>query len=220
MAQGLYGPILFGTGTDYQGSGGNDFQSMQKSVSARWEEHKVFGDKPLLEYGGPSLIEVEIKMKWIMPVTADPTFNLFILQEIMDLAIPLPLILGLLPMGRGASLFVMTDLSWNPNYFFQNGVIMGADATLKLKEYATPNLLSALLAALGGLGSGVSGALSGVTNALSGGITGLVNALPGVSNVAAIAGDVSAGQLSPATIVGEAAGSATVNGIPGAPPYF
>lgn len=150
---GLYGPIIFGTGY-----GGNDFQDMRKTVSARWLPHEVHQNKPLLEYGGPQLIELEFTMKWCLPISGDPTSAIFILQEIMDLAIPNPLIIGFLPMGRGSSLFVMTELSWNPSYFFRGGTMIAANASVHLKEYVDTLGMSSLASALGnGGGSGIAG---------------------------------------------------------------
>jgi len=141
---GIYGPIVFGTGY-----GGNDFQDMRKTVSARWLSHEVHLNKPLLEYGGPQLIEVEFTMKWMLPISGDPVSAIFILQEIMDLALPLPLFIGLLPVGRGSSLFVMQELQISPKYFVQGGVLIGADAQVHLKEYVDTLALNSLLQALG-----------------------------------------------------------------------
>lgn len=172
---GMYGPIIFGTGY-----GGNDFQDMRKSVSARWLSHEVHASKPLLEYGGPQLIEIQFRMKWCLPISGDPTQTIFILQEIMDLAVPLPLVMGMFPMGRGSSLFVMTELSWNPNYFFRDGAMIAADADVHLKEYVDSVSPSSLFSALGGLGGGIMGSIGSI----AGGLGGIAGAIPGLGGIA------------------------------------
>lgn len=142
---GAYGPVIFGT----VGGAVCTFDGMKKTVSARWGVHEVFGDKPMLEYSGPQLIEVEFDMNLIVPFTVNPRATITLLQEFMDLAIPNPLVIGSMPMGRDASLFIMTSLEVSPEYFFRGGSIIGAKVRVSLKEYPT-NFVSNLLKALKG----------------------------------------------------------------------
>lgn len=150
---GLYGPIFFQSGNPV-----TTFDNMKKTVTARWGSHEVWLDKPLLEYSGPQLIEVSFTMELITPFTADPLGTVILLEETMDLAIPYPLIIGMKPMGRGMSLFVMTSLSSQPKHFYRNGSWLGCSVEVQLKEY--PNIsLSNLMQALGGVfGGGQTGA--------------------------------------------------------------
>jgi hypothetical protein len=150
---GMYGPIFFEAATSPEG--------IKKTVGARWGTHELWRAKPLLEYAGPSLIGLEFKMIFIKPFTADPLAMVILLEETMDLALPYPLILGIKPMGRGASLFVMEDLTVSPQYFFQGGAFLGVEVEVKLKEYPD-NLISTLLAALGGVfgGGGATGTVT------------------------------------------------------------
>lgn len=148
---GLYGiPPL---GVIFQSGTGNitTFDDLRKTTRARWGVHEIFQGKPQLEYAGAELIELSFSMNFIKPMTTDPTAAMFILEEMMDLAIPGPFVVGLKPMGRGMSLFVMEELEENPKYFFQGGGIIGASVQVKLKEYPD-NFLNTLLGALGGLG--------------------------------------------------------------------
>jgi Phage P2 GpU len=142
---GMYGPIFFTTGVVVD--------NMKKTVGARWGTHEIWQGKPILEYAGASLIELSFQLQLLKPFTIDPLAAIITLQEIMDLATPLPLILGVFPMGRGLSLFVMESLEVEPLYFFQGGGILGANCEVKLKEYPDPGLINSLLAALGGQGS-------------------------------------------------------------------
>jgi Phage P2 GpU len=152
---GMYGFVIFTSG----GFGRlNTFDELRKSVSARWEPHDIIKGKPLLEYGGPALIEVEFTMNFIKPMTTDPTVMMITLEQIMDFALPLPLVIGLKPMGRGASLFVMSDLSENPKYFYRNGQIIAASVEVRLMEYATGFLFGNISQALGKLGNTLTGA--------------------------------------------------------------
>lgn len=149
MPIGTYGPIIFGTGP----TGVLTFDNFKKTVTARWGTHEVYQDKPLLEYAGPNLIEVAFTMGLISPITSDPTAAIVTLQETMDLALPYPLTIGMLPVGRDASLFILESLEVNPKYFYRGGTIIGAEVAVKLKEYPT-NFISTLLQALGGLFGG------------------------------------------------------------------
>ena len=157
---GLYGPVLFGT----FGGKVSTFDGFKKSVAARWGVHEVWQDKPAMEYAGASLIEVEFKMTLCKPYTIDPMATVVLLQETMDLALPYPLVLGLFPVGRGLSLFVMTELQTEFQYFYRGGALMGAVCDVKLKEYPNPNIINTLLQALGGaFGSGGGGATAAST---------------------------------------------------------
>ena len=184
---GLYGPIVFVTGVIVD--------DMKKSVAARWGTHEIWQAKPVLEYAGPSLIEISFKISLLKPFTIDPTGSIVALQEIMDLATPLPLILGLLPLGRGSSLFIMESLEVEYLYFFQGGGIMGANCDVKLKEYPDPGLIQTLKAALGGAFGSSGGSPTTAT---------------GDVQVGQLQPDVNAGPL-PADTVTQEGGTATSN---------
>jgi hypothetical protein len=168
---------------------------MSKTVTARWGEHPVHLAKPLLEYGGPQLIEISFKMELVKPFTTDPLATIIVLEEIMDLAIPLPLVVGMKPMGRGFSLFVLTSLKHQMKYFYRGGGLLGASVDVELKEYPTTISISSIMRALGGV-FGQGGAASS-----TGGVTGTdVNGDPIPADVVATeknAYDVSVDQTLP-----------------------
>jgi phage protein U len=182
--------VVFGT----FGGAVSTFDELKKTVSARWGTHEIWQGKPILEYAGASLIELTFKMELIKPYTVDPKSAITMLQEIMDLAIPLPLIIGLFPMGRGLSLFVMESLEIELKYFFQGGGILGASANVKLKEYPNPPLINTLRAALGG------GDTAPATDTAA-------TAAPGTAAASNPTGDVLAGDLEPKVVAPEAAGA-------------
>jgi hypothetical protein len=192
---GLYGTIFFHSGT----TGLTTFDEMNKTVAARWGDHPVHLAKPLLEYSGPQLIEITFKMELIKPFTADPLGTIIILEEIMDLAIPLPLIIGMKPMGRGLSLFVLASLKHQMKYFYRGGGLLGASVEVELKEYPTTISISSLMRALGGVfgGQGAAGA-AGTTAAVTPtgevqvGALGAAQPLGTDANAAAIPADVAA----------------------------
>jgi hypothetical protein len=139
---------------------------MKKTVTARWGDHPIHLSKPLLEYAGPQLIEITFRMELIKPFTVDPLMTIIMLEEIMDLATPLPLIIGMKPMGRGLSLFVLSSLSHEMKYFYRGGGLLGASVEVQLKEYpmSPAALLNSLSKALGGVFGRGGGAAVG-TNA-------------------------------------------------------
>jgi hypothetical protein len=174
---GLYGPIFFHSGT----TGLTTFDALKKTVTGRWGNHDVWMSKPLLEYSGPQLIEISFRMELIKPVTVDPLMTIVMLEEIMDFAMPLPLVIGMKPMGRGSSLFVLTSLSHEMKYFYRNGGLMGASVEVQLKEYPDTFTISNLMKALGGLfGAGGVG-----TDAAAGALpTGMVSVEKGAWDTA------------------------------------
>jgi phage protein U len=143
---GLYGPVFFTTIF----GGVNTFDDLKKTTSTRWGTHELWQQLPLLEYTGPHLIELSFKMNFILPITTDPAGAMFLLEQMQYSATPYPLVIGLMPMGRGPSLFVMESLEENPKYFFRGGSIIGASVEVKLKEYPISFGLNNLLSALGG----------------------------------------------------------------------
>jgi hypothetical protein len=175
---------------------------MKKTVTARWGNHAVHLSKPLLEYGGPELIEISFKMELVKPFTVDPLMTIVMLEEIMDLAIPLPLVIGMKPMGRGFSLFVLTSLTHEMKYFYRGGGLLGASVEVQLKEYPTTINLSSLTRALGGVFNKVTGAVSSTTSAVTSAATGVVSTSPlvettsGALGGAVVGTDANAGALS------------------------
>ena len=203
---GVYGPIFFTPGNPV-----TTFDNMKKTVTARWGEHEVWLGMPLLEYAGPKLIEVSFTMELIKPFTMDPMGAVTILEGMMDSATPAPLIVGMKPMGRGMSMFVMTSLSSQPKFFYRGGEWMGCSVEVQLKEYPSTSSPNNLMQALGGAFSGITGAISGVTGAVSG-ISGAIGAVTG-----ALGGPVSS-VIGALPSISGAIGSVTgaVSGITGA----
>jgi hypothetical protein len=92
----------------------------------------------------------------------------------MDAKIPVPLIIGSTPVGRGfMTLFVVEDIATKMSRFIQNSLII-ADIEVKILEYPGALSLSGPLSALGGALPGLSSAIGTITNVLSG-VSGALN---------------------------------------------
>jgi hypothetical protein len=214
---GLYGTIFFHSGS----TGLSTFNEMRKTVTARWNDHPVHMSKPLLEYSGPQLIEVTFRMELIKPFTVDPLSTIITLEEIMDLAIPLPLIIGMKPMGRGVSLFVLTNLQHEMKYFYRDGGLLGASVEVQLKEYPDTFTISNLMRALGGLfgQAGPSAGLQPVTDVSAGGLSPAMSAddIAGYNAGLNEADPFAAGGSLDPTIAQNAAGNIASNVAPEVP---
>jgi hypothetical protein len=113
-------------------------------------------------------------MHFHAPYTLAPSAALTSLEALMDAKVPVPLIIGSTPVGRGLlTLFVIEDISIKMSKFISSSLII-ADIDVKLLEYPGALNLSGPLSALGGALPGLSRAVATITSAISG-VTGALN---------------------------------------------
>ena len=92
----------------------------------------------------------------------------------MDAKIPVPLIIGSTPVGRGfLTLFVIEEVQAKMSKFISSSLIVG-DIDIKLLEYPNAFNLGGPLSALGSALPGLSQAVATITTAVSG-VTGMLN---------------------------------------------
>lgn len=145
-AIGALGPIVFlgGLGT------ANTFHSINKSNKEGFVKHRVIQTTDLVESTGPDLIELTLDMHFHGPYTLAPSLGITALETVMHMRIPLPLIIGRVPVGRGVfTLFVIESVDARMTTFVGSGLAV-AEVGVKLLEYPNPFGHSGPLSALGG----------------------------------------------------------------------
>jgi len=166
---GALGPITFQGGLGTMST----FHSMSKTKKTVYVKHRIIQMIDLLESTGDEPIDLSIQMHFHAPYTMGPGKALTALESLMDAKIPVPLIIGATPVGRGfLTLFVIEDISTKMNKFSASSLIIG-DIDVKLCEYAGALSLSGPLSALGGGLAGLARSVGSLTSAIGGNIGGL-----------------------------------------------
>jgi hypothetical protein len=200
---GALGPIVFMGG---QGSA-IGFHSINKVNKTTFVKHRVIQSNDLVESTGIDLIELNMELHFHGPYTLAPSAGIAALEAVMAQKIPLPLIIGRVPVGRALlTLFVIESIDSKMTHFVGSGLAV-ADVSVKLLEYPNPLPSTGPMSALGGALPGLSGIVGSLSNVASiasglpglantvGTVAGLAGAIPGLSGIAGtvsrIAGTVS-----------------------------
>src|SRR5215471_15734014 len=166
---GALGPVIFQGGLGSMST----FHSMSKTKKETFVRHRIIQMIDLLEDTGAEPIELSIQMHFHAPYTLAPGKAMTTLEALMDAKIPVPLIVGSTPVGRGfLTLFVVEDIGTKMSKFITSSLIIG-DIDVKLIEYAGALSLSGPLSALGSSLPGLGGAVARMTSAVSGVMGGL-----------------------------------------------
>ena len=141
---GILGPLVFvgGLGTTFT------FNSLSKKRQNAFAKHKIINGVDLIEDVGFNPIELELQCRFYEPWTADPSLSLIALEALEDAKIPIPLIVGGVPVGRQLlTLFVVEEItSKMPK--FKGSVLTVLDCSIKLLEYSNPLSISGILGPL------------------------------------------------------------------------
>jgi phage protein U len=137
---GLYGSVMFMTGS-YRTQ---TFYGMRRHYPSRYAEHEVHLQKPVTEYTGPGLVEIEFSMNLSTRWGLNPHLLLSQLQRYHGQAQAAALFVGGQFFGSGLSLFVITELDEQHKFFSRHGILIGAEVAVKLKEYQSQNLWQTL----------------------------------------------------------------------------
>lgn len=101
---------------------------------ADYAEHQVTDGKPLLQYMGPGLDNVELAFSFHADFT-DPQASWNSLVELLNAATAFPISMG---NGQFVGWFVLTRLSRETTITADNGALIGIDCRVQLKEWADP----------------------------------------------------------------------------------
>jgi len=131
MVEGVYGSIIFGRATGRI----HTFYEIDRRYKARLGAHMVHLRKPLLEYAGPDLVEIEMSLTLDASWCGDPNPLLAQWHFYNENAIAAPLIVGGKPLGPGLSLFVIEDLSEHQKHWLPPGQLLAVELHASFKEY-------------------------------------------------------------------------------------
>jgi hypothetical protein len=152
---GVLGPLVFvgGLGTTFT------FHSLSKKRQNSFAKHKIINGNDLLEDTGVNPIEIDLAMRFYSPWTADPSVSLIALEALADAKVPVPLIVGGVPVGRQIlTLFIVEEITSKMPKFV-GPVLTVLDVGCKLCEYGNPLGLSGPLGSLAQAGVAAIGNL-------------------------------------------------------------
>jgi hypothetical protein len=154
---GVLGPLVFigGLGSTFT------FHSLSKKRQNAFVKHQIINGNDLIEDVGFKPIELDLEMRFYSPWTADPSISLVLLETLEDAKIPVPLLIGGVPVGRSIlTLFVVEEItSKMPK--FSGAKLTVLDITCKLLEYGNPLGLNGTLGSLAQVGVAALGNLIG-----------------------------------------------------------
>jgi hypothetical protein len=145
MLEGLYGTILFGRALGRIAT----FHEVTRRYTGRFGAHMVHRQKPLLEWAGNDLLEIDMQINLNASWCGNPNFHLAEWHYYQENAIAAPLIIGTKPMGPGLSLFVVTDLSETHKHWLRGGQLLAVELSVSFKEYTPFVSAGGLLGSLG-----------------------------------------------------------------------
>jgi hypothetical protein len=152
-AEGLFGAIIFGR---LQGRI-MTFEQVERKYIGRFSAHMVHLRKPLLEWAGNDLVEIQMKVSLNAAWCGDPLPLLAQWHFFHENAFMAPLLIGGKPMGPGLSLFVITELQETHKHWLRGGRLIAVELNVTFREYIAT--AEGILSSLGvpGFGGGLIG---------------------------------------------------------------
>ena len=108
------------------------FKDLTRSRSVRWAKHDVIGAKPVLEYIGPELDKVSLKVRFDSTLNMPPMVGLLGLKKLTDGHEAHALTIG----GEYVGRFVIESVSESRRFHTGAGICLVAEATIELTEAA------------------------------------------------------------------------------------
>ena len=129
--EGIYGAITFGKARGRIMT----FHEVERKYSGRFGTHMVHLRKPLLEWAGNDLVEIDMKVNLNSQWCGDPNPLLAQWHFFHENALAAPLVIGTKPMGPGLSLFVITEMQETHKHWLKGGKLMAVELAITFKEY-------------------------------------------------------------------------------------
>jgi phage protein U len=111
------------------------FSDLHVDNSARWAQHDVHLQLPILEFTGPGLTEVSFKMNFNQQWNADPFASIVVLRMYVKNGVVAPLLVGNRPIIAGFNLWVVDSVGEDHKWFTRGGTLQGAGVDVSLKQY-------------------------------------------------------------------------------------
>jgi phage protein U len=107
-------------------------KDMSREIAARWAKHEVIGKKPKLEFVGPDLYTVSLKVRFDLNLGMPPAAGFLKLRKMLENKLFKTLIVGGEYMGR----YVIDSISEERKYHNGAGICIIGEATINLTEWS------------------------------------------------------------------------------------
>lgn len=110
---------------------------IEQSISARWADHDLIGQKPVSQFVGPNLEELNFKIILSAEHGINPKEQIEKLKDLVNNGIVFPLIIGGSPVNK--NYWRLESFSIGDSYYTATGHIFQTEIAIKLKEYDDSN---------------------------------------------------------------------------------
>ena len=111
------------------------FSDYGRSGSGRWGKHDLIGRKPVMEFLGPDVEKVSMKIQLRTDHGINPESELGRLRKMRDTGAVFPFILGGAPVSD--NYWLLEDIGENVSYWRAGGKILSVSVDITLTEYST-----------------------------------------------------------------------------------
>ena len=111
------------------------FSDYGRSGSGRWAKHDLIGRKPVMEFLGPEVEKVSMKIQLRTDHGINPESELGRLRKMRDTGAVFPFILGGAPVSD--NYWLLEDIGENVSYWRAGGKILSVSVDITLTEYST-----------------------------------------------------------------------------------
>lgn len=111
------------------------FSDYGRSGSGRWAKHDLIGRKPVMEFLGPDVEKVSMKIQLRTDHGINPESELERLRKMRDTCAVFPFILGGAPVSD--NYWLLEDIGENVSYWRAGGKILSVSVDITLTEYST-----------------------------------------------------------------------------------
>ena len=111
------------------------FSDYGRSGSGRWAKHDLIGRKPVMEFLGPDVEKVSMKIQLRTDHGINPESELGRLRKMRDTGAVFPFILGGAPVSD--NYWLLEDIGVNVSYWRAGGKILSVSVDITLTEYST-----------------------------------------------------------------------------------
>ena len=111
------------------------FSDYGRSGSGRWAKHDLIGRKPVMEFLGPDVEKVSMKIQLRTDHGINPESELGRLRKMTDTGAVFPFILGGAPVSD--IYWLLEDIGENVSYWRAGGKILSVSVDITLTEYST-----------------------------------------------------------------------------------
>ncbi|WP_444322900.1 phage tail protein [Phascolarctobacterium faecium] len=111
------------------------FSDYGRSGSGRWAKHDLIGSKPVMEFLGPDVEKVSMKIQLRTDHGINPESELERLRKMRDTGAVFPFILGGAPVSD--NYWLLEDIGENVSYWRAGGKILSVSVDITLTEYST-----------------------------------------------------------------------------------